>query len=100
MDKPTVFVMAMCFFSTTDSSSVILIIKYTIDTVNRDKDWMTNSLPIFEEFWTKIHEKSRKNQNYQNSFDKVINNHMNVLDTKKQFIWYQPEELIREKSLT
>tara|TARA_Y100000590_G_scaffold40670_1_gene43418 strand:- start:106 stop:963 length:858 start_codon:yes stop_codon:yes gene_type:complete len=30
------------------------IIKYTIDTVNRDKDWMTNSLPIFEEFWKNV----------------------------------------------
>ena len=41
----------------------------------------------FEEFSTKIHEKSRKNENYQNSFDKVIDNHMDVPETAGQVLW-------------
>ena len=31
--------------------------------------------------------KARKNENYQNSFDKVIDNHINVPETEIQIIW-------------
>ena len=32
-------------------------------------------------------EKSRKNENHQNSFDNSINNHINVSETAGQVIW-------------
>ena len=42
---------------------------------------------IWEDFLMRIHEKSRKNENHQNSFDNSIKNHMNVLETGGQVIW-------------
>jgi len=42
-------------------------------------------------------EKSRKNENFQNSFDKVINNHMNVPETEIQIIWSDLDALYPEK---
>ena len=48
-------------------------------------------------FRWKSMKKSRKNENHRNSFDKSINNHMNVPDTKKQLIWCHSRDLIREK---
>ena len=62
-----------------------------------DEDAYTKICVIFEEFPTKIHEKSRNYENFQNSFDKSIDNHMNVPDTKNQLIWSQGKSLIREK---
>ena len=42
---------------------------------------------IFEEFSTKIHEKkTRKHENYQNSFGKVIDNHIYVPETEAHSI--------------
>ena len=37
--------------------------------------------------------KSRKNENYQNSFDNSINNHINVSETAGQEIWSDLEPL-------
>ena len=52
---------------------------------------MTVICSISEEFLTKIHEKSRKNENYQNSFGKVIDNHIYVPETEAHIIWSDPD---------
>ena len=54
----------------------------------------------FDEILVKMHEKSRKNENYQNSFDKVINNHVYVPETEAHIIWCISRHFIREKSIT
>ena len=46
---------------------------------------------------TKIHEKTLKNENYQNSFAKRIDNHMNVPETEIQVIWSDIDQLIPGK---
>ena len=54
---------------------------------------------IVEEFSTKINEKSRKNENYQKSFDKSIDNHVYVPETEARIIWSDPGKINREKSV-
>ena len=56
-----------------------------------DEGAHTKKYMISEECWTKIHDKSRKNENYQNSFDKVIDNHIYVPETKGRIIWSDPD---------
>ena len=58
---------------------------------SHDESAYTTRYMIFEEFSIKIHEKSRKNENYQNSFDKSINNHVYVPETEARIIWSDPD---------
>ena len=54
---------------------------------------------ISEDFSTKIHGKIEKNENYQNSFGQLINNHIFVPETRGQVIWSDTHHSIREKSI-
>ena len=62
-----------------------------------DEGAYTKRYMIFEEFPTKKHEKIEKNENYQNSFDKVINNHMDVPETAGQVLWSDLDPLYPQK---
>ena len=51
-----------------------------------DKGAYSRKYMILGDFPIKIHEKSRRIENHQNSFDNSINNHINVSETEGQVI--------------
>ena len=62
-----------------------------------DEGEYTKKYMISEEFSIKIHEKSRKHENYQNSFDKVIDNHIYVPETRAHSFRVIQTPINREK---